>query len=95
MTVGNVSTETRQQKVDNSEVPVVVNFSAVRCGSCKALEPLYSRLAEQYSGKLEFLQLMVDNSQNDKVVSQASVEGTPTLSSIEKEEKLASILDMP
>lgn len=79
MTVGNVTAQTWQQKVVNSEIPIVVNFSAVRCGFCRALEPLYNKLAEQYSGKLEFLKLMVDDPQNDKVVNQVSVEGTPTL----------------
>jgi thioredoxin-like negative regulator of GroEL len=79
MTVEDVTAQTWQQKVVNSEIPVVVNFSAVRCGFCKALEPLYNRLSEQYSGKLDFLKLMVDDPQNNEVLHQASVEGTPTL----------------
>jgi thioredoxin 1 len=79
MAVGDITAQTWQQKVVNSETPVVVNFSAVRCGFCIALEPLYNKLSEQYSGKLEFLKLMVDNPQNDLVVNRASVEGTPTL----------------
>jgi thioredoxin 1 len=79
MAVGDITAQTWQQKVVNSETPVVVNFSAVRCGFCMALEPLYNKLSEQYSGKLEFLKLMVDNPQNDQVVNRASVEGTPTL----------------
>jgi thioredoxin-like negative regulator of GroEL len=79
MTVENVTAQTWQQKVVNSEIPVVVNFSAVRCGFCRALEPLFNRLSEQYSGKLDFLKLMVDDPQNKEVLLHASVEGTPTL----------------
>jgi thioredoxin 1 len=79
MTVENVTAQTWQQKVVNSEIPVVVNFSAVRCGFCRALEPLYNRLSEQYSGKLDFLNLMVDDPQNKEVLLHASVEGTPRL----------------
>jgi thioredoxin-like negative regulator of GroEL len=79
MAVENVTAQTWQQKVVNSENPVVVNFSAVRCGFCKALEPLYNRLSEQYSGKLNFVKLMVDDPENKEVVLHASVEGTPTL----------------
>jgi hypothetical protein len=45
MPVQDVAAQTWQQKVVNSEMPVVVNFSAVRCGFCRALEPLYSRLS--------------------------------------------------
>ena len=79
MTVEDVTAQTWQQKVVNSEIPVVVNFSAVRCGFCRALEPLYNRLSEQYSGKLDFLKLMVDDPKNNEVLHRASVEGTPTL----------------
>jgi thioredoxin 1 len=79
MTIENVTAQTWEQKVINSEIPVVVNFSAIRCGFCKALEPLYNRLSEQYSNKLTFLKLMVDDPQNNKLLHQASVEGTPTL----------------
>src|ERR671914_441641 len=79
MTVEDVTAQTWQQKVVNSEIPVVVNFGAVRCGFCRALEPLFNRLSEQYSGKLDFLKLMVDDPQNKEVLLHASVEGTPTL----------------
>jgi thioredoxin 1 len=79
MTVENVTAQTWQQRVVNSEIPVVVNFSAIRCGFCRALEPPYNRLSEQYSGKLAFLKLMVDDPQNKEVLLHASVEGTPTL----------------
>src|SRR5919106_3435208 len=79
MTVQEVTAQTWQQEVVNSEIPVVVNFSAVRCGFCRALEPLYNRLSEQYSGKLDFLNLMVDDPQNKEILLHASVEGTPTL----------------
>jgi thioredoxin 1 len=61
MTVETITAEQWQQKVRNAVLPIVVNFSAVRCGFCQALEPLYNRLSEQYKGKLEFLKLMVDD----------------------------------
>lgn len=79
MTVENITSKSWEQKVTRSEMPVVVNFSAVRCGFCKALEPLYNRLSEQYAGKMNFLKLMVDDPQNHEVLHRASIEGTPTL----------------
>jgi thiol-disulfide isomerase/thioredoxin len=66
MTVETITAEQWQQKVRNAVLPIVVNFSAVRCGFCQALEPLYNRLSEQYKDKLEFLKLI-------------PIEGTPTL----------------
>jgi thioredoxin-like negative regulator of GroEL len=79
MTVENVTTQTWQQKIINSEIPIIVNFSAVRCGFCRALEPLYNRLSDQYSGNVGFLKLMVDDPQNHQILQRASIEGTPTL----------------
>lgn len=62
-----------------SDLLVVVNFSAVRCGFCRALEPLYNRLSDQYSGKLKFTKLVVDDMQNHEILHHVSIEGTPTL----------------
>lgn len=68
-----------QGRVVESTFPVVVNFSAVRCGFCKALEPLYNRLADQYAGKIKLLKLMVDDPKNHEVLHHVQIEGTPTL----------------
>jgi thioredoxin 1 len=79
MTVETITEKLWQDKVKESALPVVVNFSAVRCGFCQALEPLYSRLSEQYNNKLVFLKLMVDDENNQNLVNRPSIEGTPTL----------------
>src|ERR1044072_2229390 len=79
MTVETITAKQWQQKVRNSILPVVVNFSAVRCGFCQALEPLYNRLSEYYNGKLEFLKVMVDDENNKELLDRISIESTPTL----------------
>jgi thiol-disulfide isomerase/thioredoxin len=79
MTVETITAEQWQQKVRNAVLPLVVNFSAVRCGFCQALEPLYNRLSEQYKDKLEFLKLMVDDKNNKELLDRIPIEGTPTL----------------
>ena len=56
MAVETIPAKLWKEKVTNSVLPVVVNFSAVRCGFCQALEPLYNRLSEQYKDKLVFSQ---------------------------------------
>jgi thioredoxin 1 len=68
-----------QEKVRDSVLPVVVNFSAVRCGFCQALEPLYNRLSEQYNDQLVFLKLMVDDKNNKELLDRILIESTPTL----------------
>ena len=79
MTVETIAAKQWQQKVRDSILPVVVNFSAVRCGFCQALEPLYNRLSEHYTGKLEFLKVMVDDENNKELLDRISIESTPTL----------------
>jgi thioredoxin 1 len=68
-----------QGRVAESAAPVVVNFGAERCGFCKALDPLYNRLADQYAGRIKLLKMMVDDPKNHDVTQRASIEGTPTL----------------
>jgi thioredoxin len=79
MAVEIVTAQTWEQKVINSKIPVMVNFSAVYCGFCMMLEPLYNRLSDQYGGKLSFLKLMVDEPQNQEILNRTPVEATPTL----------------
>jgi thioredoxin 1 len=79
MTVETITANQWQQKVIDSVLPVIVNFSAVRCGFCQALEPLYNRLSEQYNDKLVFLKLMVDDKNNQELLDRLPIEGTPTL----------------
>ena len=79
MTIETITAKLWQEKVTESVLPVVVNFSAVRCGFCQALEPLYNKLSEQYNDKLVFLKLMVDDENNQELLDRISIEGTPTL----------------
>ena len=79
MPVETITAKQWQQKVRDSVLPVVVNFSAVRCGFCQALEPLYNRLSEHYNGKLEFLKLMVDDENNKELLDRISIESSTTL----------------
>ena len=79
MSIETITAKQWQEKVRDSILSIVVNFSAVRCGFCQALEPLYNRLSEQYNGKLKFLKLMVDDKNNKELLDRISIESTPTL----------------
>ena len=79
MTVETITAKMWQEKISDSVLPVIVNFSAVRCGFCQALEPLYNKLSEQYKDKLVFLKLMTDDKNNHELLDRLSIEGTPTL----------------
>ncbi|MDR4512214.1 MAG: thioredoxin [Nitrososphaeraceae archaeon] len=79
MVVETITAKLWQEKVADAVLPILVNFSAVRCGFCQALEPLYNRLSEQYKDKLVFLKIMVDDKNNHELMERISIEGTPTL----------------
>ncbi|MDQ3854714.1 MAG: thioredoxin [Thermoproteota archaeon] len=51
MVVEIVTAQNWEQKVINSKIPVLVNFSAVYCGFCMMLDPLYNRLSDDYGDK--------------------------------------------
>jgi thioredoxin 1 len=64
-------------EVVSAQLPVVVDFSATRCGPCRALEPIVEELAERYRGRISFRTLNVDDHQ--QAPQQFGVRATPTL----------------
>ena len=61
----------------NSGRPIFVDFWAVWCGPCKAMEPAIERLATKYAGKVIFGKLNVD--ENLSVATRYNIRGIPTL----------------
>jgi thioredoxin 1 len=69
--------ENFQSEVIQSELPVLVDFTAVWCGPCKMLDPLVKQLADEWSGKVKVVKLDVDD--NPKVTMDYQIMGVPTL----------------
>jgi thioredoxin 1 len=64
-------------EVLGSEQPFLLDFSAVWCAPCRAMQPFIESLAEEYKGKLRVGKLDIDNS--PAVASRLAVRGAPTL----------------
>jgi thioredoxin 1 len=64
-------------EVLNSNLPVMVDFTAVWCGPCKMLDPVVMQLADEWQGKVKVFKLDVDD--NSKLAIQYGVMGVPTL----------------
>ncbi len=72
-----VNAEQLQQKLNNSRLPVLVDFFATWCPPCRALAPLLDQLAGDYAGKVEILKVNID--EENQLAQQFRVEAVPTL----------------
>ena len=65
------------EKVLNSDKPVLVDFYANWCGPCKMIAPYLDDLAEEFKGKVTVAKLDVD--QNGQSAMKFGVRGIPTM----------------
>jgi thioredoxin 1 len=73
----NITDAQFQSTVLASDVPVLLDFTAVWCGPCKAIAPLLDQVAEANVGKLRVVKMDVD--QNPGTPGQFGVTSIPTL----------------
>ena len=63
MSVTELNNENFKQEVDESKLPVIVDFFANWCNPCNMMKAGFESLSEKYDGKLKFAKLDVDNAQ--------------------------------
>ncbi len=66
-----------QKEVLESTVPTIVDFWASWCGPCKMIGPMFEELSNEYSGKVKFAKVNVD--ENPKTPTTYGVRSIPTL----------------
>lgn len=75
-----VSAKTWKEEVLESDIPVVVDFWHHHCGWCRALNPIYDELSNEYVGRVKFAKLnILESHENQHIAIQYGVMGTPTL----------------
>jgi thioredoxin 1 len=72
-----ISKDTWQSEVLDSDQPVLVDFWAPWCGPCKALAPTLDQVAEAVAGTAKVAKVNTDD--NQEIAVEFGIRGIPTL----------------
>ncbi len=73
----NITDDTFEQEVLQSDTPVIVDFWATWCGPCKMIAPILEEIAAEYSDKVKVVKLDVDA--NNKTAGKYNIMSIPSL----------------
>lgn len=72
-----VSDESFESEIINSDTPSMVDFWAEWCGPCKRVGPVVEELAGEYEGKIKIAKMDVDS--NRQTPAKFGIRNIPTL----------------
>jgi len=88
--VQELTEESFQKEVLESDLPVIVDFWASWCGPCKMMAPVFEEISKEYEGKLKFAKISTEDYPN--AAGQNMVTGIPCLIIFNKGEEADRIV---
>ena len=88
MSTIDVTDQDFQEKVIDSEKPVIVDFWAVWCGPCRQLSPVLEEIGEKYAEKVTVAKVNVDD--NPGIAAQYGITSIPTVYVFKDGERVAT-----
>ena len=85
-----VTTETFEQEVINSDRPVLVDFWAEWCGPCHAVAPVLDRIAAERENELKLVKVNID--QQQELSQRYGVASIPTMILFKDGEPSAAVI---
>jgi thioredoxin 1 len=90
--VTQVTDESFAELLENSELPIMIDFFATWCGPCKAIAPILDEFAGENQGKVKVVKLNVD--ENPRTPAKYGVRGIPTLILFNQGKEIDKIVGM-
>jgi thioredoxin len=74
--------------IENSKMPIVLFLHAPWCGNCRSMYPVIQKFDLDYSGKIEFIKINIDD--DKETADYFKVEGVPKFISFKNGRKIDS-----
>lgn len=85
-----VTSQTFEDEVLNSDLPVLVDFWASWCAPCRQVAPVMDRIADEYEGSVKVAKVDVDSEQ--EIAGQYQISSIPTIALFEPGEQPKAVM---